>query len=214
MSEIEINTRIQQRHGTEYNWLQKSTFIPRAGEIIIYDAETSSDTLPQGRTQRYDYPRLKIGDGTTAVMNLPFVGDGIFAESTNTSINYTNDLVNDRLSPINDAISAINSKITVQSYYSNSDSDETNLNAWLDARLEEMQNNSFMVIRVSCIAIDGVTFYGILYKHYDGSYATLTLHSYTMSEVKKIKNAGAWANAVWVDNACFTFNNGTLSITT
>ena len=48
------------RHDTETNW-NASTYIPAAGEIVIYDADSS-----------YTYPRFKVGNGTTIVPNLPF----------------------------------------------------------------------------------------------------------------------------------------------
>lgn len=54
------NTRIQLKHDTEANWLKAINFIPKAGEMIIYDAD---DTNPV---------RIKIGDGTTKVNELPF----------------------------------------------------------------------------------------------------------------------------------------------
>lgn len=71
-----IKTRIQLKCDTEANWnksvlvseggVEKTTgtsFIPREGEVIIYKAD---DTHP--------FSRLKVGDGTTNVVRLPFVG--------------------------------------------------------------------------------------------------------------------------------------------
>lgn len=54
--------RVQNKHDTEANWLKATNFIPKAGEIIVYDPD---DT--------YTYARIKIGDGTTLVNNLSFV---------------------------------------------------------------------------------------------------------------------------------------------
>ena len=48
-------------HGTATEW-ENSSYIPKQGEIIIYDAETASDSV-----------KIKIGDGNTLVHNLPFV---------------------------------------------------------------------------------------------------------------------------------------------
>lgn len=55
------NARIQQKHDVEANWLKATTFIPKAGELIVYDIDESHIT-----------PRFKIGDGQTLVNNLPF----------------------------------------------------------------------------------------------------------------------------------------------
>ena len=58
-----IKTRIIHKHDSESNWTS-SNFIPNQGELIVYDID-----------ENYNYERLKIGDGTTAVSNLPFVND-------------------------------------------------------------------------------------------------------------------------------------------
>jgi len=58
-----IKTRIQLKNDTEAHWNLATNFIPRMGEVIIYSAD---DTHP--------FSRLKIGDGNTTVINLPFVG--------------------------------------------------------------------------------------------------------------------------------------------
>lgn len=63
-------TRIQLKHDVESAWATiAATFTPLAGEVIIYDVD---DT--------YDYPRIKIGDGTTKLANLPFLDDGAINE--------------------------------------------------------------------------------------------------------------------------------------
>ena len=64
MAEKQFNTRIINKHDTADNWAKATNFIPKKGELIVYDADTTN-------TQ----PRLKIGDGTTTVINLPFVTD-------------------------------------------------------------------------------------------------------------------------------------------
>ena len=56
-----LNTRVIQKHDTAENWSKAVSFIPKKGEIIIYDADSNN---PQ--------PRMKIGNGTTTVINLPF----------------------------------------------------------------------------------------------------------------------------------------------
>lgn len=59
-----IKTRIANKHDTEANWNSNSAFIPLAGEIIVYDTDSN-----------YDYERFKVGDGTTTIVNLPFMND-------------------------------------------------------------------------------------------------------------------------------------------
>jgi hypothetical protein len=56
-----IKTRIQNKHDIEANWLQAENFKPLAGEIIIYDPDSTHSSA-----------RVKIGDGNTLVNNLPF----------------------------------------------------------------------------------------------------------------------------------------------
>ena len=62
MAEKTLNTRMQQKHDVEANWKKATGFVPKAGEIIVYDKDTT-----------YSYPRIKIGDGTRTVTALPFV---------------------------------------------------------------------------------------------------------------------------------------------
>ena len=59
--EKHLNSRIQQKHDTELNWNKATNFIPKQGEIIVYDIDDN-----------YFYERIKIGDGITPVTNLPF----------------------------------------------------------------------------------------------------------------------------------------------
>ena len=72
-----INTRIQNKHDIEANWLKAINFIPLQGEIIVYDIEIDKndnilDLTGTNRTEPYTYERFKIGDGKTVVSNLPF----------------------------------------------------------------------------------------------------------------------------------------------
>lgn len=50
------------KHDSEVNWNKATNFIPKEGELIIYDIDNN-----------YSYPRVKIGDGKTTVINLPFL---------------------------------------------------------------------------------------------------------------------------------------------
>lgn len=64
--EKQIKSRIIHKHDTEVNWNKATTFVPNQGEIIIYDID-----------ENYAYERMKIGDGTTTIINLPFVMDNL-----------------------------------------------------------------------------------------------------------------------------------------
>ena len=61
MSEKYLLSRIAQKHDIEANWNKAVDFVPMRGEIIVYDIDAN-----------YDYERMKIGDGATTVVNLPF----------------------------------------------------------------------------------------------------------------------------------------------
>lgn len=61
MAEHILQTRIVQKHDTEANW-NASSFVPKKGEIIIYDTDSN-----------YNYERVKIGNGSSTVKNLPFI---------------------------------------------------------------------------------------------------------------------------------------------
>ena len=64
MSEKNIKSRIVHKHDIESNWLLATNFIPKQGELIVYDIDDN-----------YDYERFKIGDGATVVSALPFADD-------------------------------------------------------------------------------------------------------------------------------------------
>ena len=59
------NTRIQLKHDTETNWNKAVNVIPKAGEMVIYDADVTNPV------------RIKIGDGITVVNSLPFQGSNV-----------------------------------------------------------------------------------------------------------------------------------------
>lgn len=62
MPEKTLKTRIIHKHDVELNWNKATNFIPKQGEIIVYDIDSN-----------HNYERIKIGDGATNVNNLPFV---------------------------------------------------------------------------------------------------------------------------------------------
>ena len=71
MAENTIKTRIQLKNDTEANWNKAGPkdgslgFIPKQGELIIYTAD-----------EAHPFCRLKVGDGSTNVVNLPFIDAG------------------------------------------------------------------------------------------------------------------------------------------
>lgn len=72
MAEKSLNARIINKHDTAANWALAVNFIPKLGEIIVYDADENN---PE--------PRIKIGDNQTNVVALPFLSESI----TNDEIN-------------------------------------------------------------------------------------------------------------------------------
>ena len=66
-----IKTRIQLKSDTEANWNKagpkdgSSGFVPLLGELIVYTADLT-----------HPFSRLKVGDGVTNVVNLPFIDSG------------------------------------------------------------------------------------------------------------------------------------------
>ena len=65
-TEKKITSRIQQKHDVAANWAKATNFIPKKGEIIIYDAEYNAGG------EETQAVRFKIGDGFKTVNNLPF----------------------------------------------------------------------------------------------------------------------------------------------
>lgn len=67
--------RVKCKHDIEANWALAVDFSPLAGEIIIYDPDEDNPVA-----------RMKVGDGTTNVNDLPFLtepaGTQIVASTT------------------------------------------------------------------------------------------------------------------------------------
>lgn len=68
-----LQSRIIAKHDTEANWVKATNFIPKLGEMIIYDIDDS-----------HDYERIKIGDGKTLVNSLPFTNEIMTETELNT----------------------------------------------------------------------------------------------------------------------------------
>jgi len=74
-----VNTRIQLKHDTTANWNKTNGFIPKAGEVIIYDDyEVKTYTVEEyGETVEKTalIPNIKIGTGNAYVQDLAFVDE-------------------------------------------------------------------------------------------------------------------------------------------
>lgn len=64
MAEKTLNSRIILKHDIEVNWSNSTNFIPKIGEIIVYDPD-----------ENHAAARVKIGDGTKTVIELAFIDD-------------------------------------------------------------------------------------------------------------------------------------------
>ena len=73
-----IHSRIQLKIDTEANWNIHASFVPYAGETILYAADAT-----------HPYTRLKVGDGSTTIANLPFINSGS-AEKVNHTLTFGN----------------------------------------------------------------------------------------------------------------------------
>lgn len=60
-----IKTRIQLKCDTEENWNKALHFIPLKGEPIIYSTD-----------EAHPFFRIKVGDGITNIIELPFLPSG------------------------------------------------------------------------------------------------------------------------------------------
>ena len=75
MAEKTIKSRIVHKHDSETNWNRATNFVPKQGELIIYDTDAN-----------HSYVRVKIGDGTTNVSSLPFFAIDVDATTLNSMI--------------------------------------------------------------------------------------------------------------------------------
>lgn len=66
MAEKILSSRIVHKHDIAANWSKAVNFVPRQGELIVYDVDAD-----------YAYERIKVGDGTTSISALPFVDDAL-----------------------------------------------------------------------------------------------------------------------------------------
>lgn len=74
----DLNVHIVTAHDVEENWKTKSSSIPLRGEQIIYDPD-----------EQHPYARYKVGDGSTALKDLPFTVD----EAIKSFFSLTDDII-------------------------------------------------------------------------------------------------------------------------
>lgn len=81
----QLNARIITKHDKEENWIKATSFIPKLGEIIVYE--------PDNLTSTSEVPRIKIGNGFDYISTLPFLTDPYVIKETGKSLS-TNDYTN------------------------------------------------------------------------------------------------------------------------
>lgn len=69
MADKILKARVKMKTDTTANWDKQSAFIPLKGEIIVYNDDGLS-------------PRIKIGNGSTLLSELPFIGDRMILEDS------------------------------------------------------------------------------------------------------------------------------------
>ena len=72
-----FNTRIRSKADLTANWNLQKTFVPLKGEIIIY---LDYDFKLDDHGNKINIPAIKIGDGASYGVDLPFVGDDLKKE--------------------------------------------------------------------------------------------------------------------------------------
>ena len=81
MSDKTFPVRVIMKHDTQANWALATNFIPKKGEVIVYE-----DYYVSGNTT---VPGIKIGDGTTNVNSLPFIDKRYAAHIIDDSVHFT-----------------------------------------------------------------------------------------------------------------------------
>lgn len=113
MAEKEILSRVQFMHDVEANWLSKKpNFIPKSGEIVIYDREDlemdgALPPLPSERTSRYSSSRYIVGDGITPLKDLSFSVSNVFTEEEKTKLSTIETGANSSPIVVGDSVNSI-----------------------------------------------------------------------------------------------------------
>ena len=64
-----MKARISLLHRTEADWLKFKSWVPEAGECILYDPD-----------EHYAYTRIKVGDGIRNLQDLDFIIESTIAD--------------------------------------------------------------------------------------------------------------------------------------
>lgn len=104
MMNKEIFSRIQHKHDTKEHWALAANFVPKLGEIIIYDPDEpvyyyDDDGEEQLVPGIFPYSRFKIGDGKKTVSQLGF---------------YMEEQLEEKITEIWQAIADLNAELTVE----------------------------------------------------------------------------------------------------
>lgn len=139
MADKTLKSRIVHKHDTAVKWAA-TNFIPKQGEIIIYDADNICN-----------YERMKIGDGKTKVADLPFIE----ASKADTAINANHATSADSATK---ATQDGNGKVIADTYETKSDA-TAKLNAakgYTDSEIAEWVGDTAVSTQISD-AIDDIT---------------------------------------------------------
>lgn len=79
MAGKQINARVITKHDKEENWNKATNFIPKLGELIVYEPDINFLT-----------PRIKVGDGLSTIKTLPFITDSYIKKESGKGLS-TND---------------------------------------------------------------------------------------------------------------------------
>ena len=74
--------------GTKAEWQQHYNYVAPEGTILVY---TNQGSYVDDNNNTIIVPRIKISDGSTPNIDLPFIGDDIYHEIMNTLNNHIND---------------------------------------------------------------------------------------------------------------------------
>ena len=84
-----IGARLQlKRESTQY-WNEALGFIPLEGEIIIYNDYSTIQKEVDGVIQNIKVPAIKIGDGTSYLIDMPFTDDAYARHILDTVVHIT-----------------------------------------------------------------------------------------------------------------------------
>lgn len=165
--------RIVQKHDTKANWDKAINFIPLKGEIIIYD----------------DLNKIKIGDGTTTIVNLPY----------STTINY-NDLTNKPTIPSvgNGTLTIQKNGTKIDTFTANATADKT-INITVPTKLSNLTDD---VVKGKYLSLTGGTMTG-----------NININNKTITNLKTPTADTDAANKKYVDDQ-MAANSGSTTIVT